>query len=45
MNENFPRKWPKIFLIMAKTSPGNGTGGPGNMPRGPGNVAGGPGNK
>ena len=45
MNENFPRKWPKIFLIMAKISPGNGPGGPGNMPRGPGNVAGGPGNK
>ena len=40
MNENFPRKWPKIFLIMAKISPGNGPGGPGNMSWGPGNIPG-----
>ena len=40
MNENFPRKWPKIFLEMAKMSPGNGPGGPGNVTWGPGNIPG-----
>ena len=40
MNEILPRKWSKIFLGMAKISPGNGLGGPGNMPWGPGNIPG-----
>ena len=38
MNENLPRKRPKIFLEMAKIYPGNGSGGPGNMPWGPWNI-------